>query len=364
MLSIFNLYLARRYIFWFFALVLIVGCVIGLVENIELLRKTMSKPDVTFSSIMQLTVLKIPGHIQSFFPFLCMLSAQITLWRLNNDQEIVAIRSVGMSVFQIISGLLVCVFMLGIFQLFVLNPIAAIMHKRSINIEKILFKNKADDSQLFISDGEIWLREKIDETSRHIHVEKYNIEQNIFQNIHIFEIDQQGLLIKRLIAEKGTLKDKAWFFEHVQSYSKNQEEGIYQNLSIPTDLSIQQIQESNAPPETLSIFSLFDFIKNLSKSGLSSLKYELYAYSLIAKLPLSMALIVLAAVFCLHPTRYKKTGILILLGVLTGFSLHFITDVIHALGLAQKIPLLLAVFAPTLITSFLSFGLILHIEQD
>jgi lipopolysaccharide export system permease protein len=53
---------------------------------------------------------------------------------------------------------------------------------------------------------------------------------------------------------------------------------------------------------------------------------------------------------------------LITFGILSGFVIHFSSDVIYALGLAGKIPILLAAWIPTLVTLMLSISFLLHQE--
>lgn len=364
MFSTFNVYLARRFLFWIAILMLGITAFISLFEFIEFLRRAMTKPHIGLSTLLELTFLKVPGHIQNFFPFICLLTAQITFWRLNHDQEIIAIRSVGVSVFQLLQPMLISIFMLGIIMITIINPLACVMERRSIAIENTYFKSKSKGDLLFVSSGGLWLRETAEDNVRILKIEKFNIEQKEFSSIHVFEMDEVGLLKARYFAKSGWIDDGKWHLKDVKmakhhSIDFNECKECY----LHTNLSLQKIQESNAPPETISLFSLPGFIKNMDVSGLSTIRYELHLYSVISKIPLGMALILLAAAFCLHPVRYKNVGTLVLFGVITGFTLHFLADIIHALGLAQKIPVLMAAFMPTIITFFLSLGLILHVEQ-
>ncbi|CAO4835275.1 MAG: Lipopolysaccharide export system permease protein LptG [Holosporales bacterium] len=364
MFSTFNFYLARRFLFWVAVLVLAIGALISLFEFIELLRRAMSKPNIGLSTLIELTFLKVPGHIQNFFPFICLLTAQITFWRLNQDQEIIAIRSLGVSVFQLLQPILLSIMMLGTIMMIIINPLASVMERRCIAIENMYFKNKADGDLLFVSSGELWLRENVGDHARIFKIEKFNIEQKEFRSIQVFEMDETGLLVNRYIAERGIIEDKNWILKDIKMVKdRSIDFSACEECHLTTNLSLQKIQESNAPPETISFFSLPGFIKNMHLSGLSTIRYELHWYNVISKIPLAMALILLAAAFCLHPVRYKKVGTLVLFGVITGFTLHFLADIIHALGLAQKIPVLMAAFMPTFITLFLSLGLILHVEQ-
>ena len=50
-------------------------------------------------------------------------------------------------------------------------------------------------------------------------------------------------------------------------------------------------------------------------------------------------------------------------GVLTGFLLHFLSDVIFALGLSASIPIPLAAWTPTGVCLLLGASILLHAED-
>lgn len=361
--STLSLYIIRRYFFWTLLVFSFVILAIGLFEFIELLRRSMSKMDVRLLDILGLTALKIPLHIQLFFPFACMVVSKITLWKLNQTQEIIAARSLGLSTFQIIKTLLFSVFILSIFNLSVLNPLSAIMQKKAEIVESKVFNKSHVHSQFALNDSGLWLREKIEERHRTIYIKRYNIETNDFKDIHIFETDYRGVLLNHYVAESASISKKEFLLNHVFFQNHMQEETKLEICRLNTSLSMSMIEENNAKPETISFWYLPAFIGYLYQSGLSTVKYELHWYAQLSKIFQSLALVLLAAAFCMHPTRYQQTSVLILIGLITGFTLHFLTDIIHAFGLSHKIPIMLAAFSPSILTFCVSLGLFMHVER-
>ena len=51
-------------------------------------------------------------------------------------------------------------------------------------------------------------------------------------------------------------------------------------------------------------------------------------------------------------------------GISTGFIVYFLSQVIYAFGINSYIPMILAVWAPTLIITMISASLLLHIEGN
>ncbi len=73
--------------------------------------------------------------------------------------------------------------------------------------------------------------------------------------------------------------------------------------------------------------------------------------------------VLVAAVFSLRLPRHGKLGILLVAGLLTGFLLHFFTDIIFALGAAGTLPIWLAAWAPAFAISMVGAAMLLHLED-
>src|SRR5690606_783049 len=105
------------------------------------------------------------------------------------------------------------------------------------------------------------------------------------------------------------------------------------------------------------------FIKLLETSGFSAHRHRLYWYTLMAQPLLLGALVLIAATFALRPTRRGGTSWLIMGGVLAGFLLHFLSDVVFALGLAGNIPIVLAAWTPAGVCLLIGASILLHAED-
>ena len=130
-----------------------------------------------------------------------------------------------------------------------------------------------------------------------------------------------------------------------------------------SDLSFEKILNSDLDPKFISFWKLPDYIALLERSGLSTLSHRMYWHSLLAKIGFMISLVFLAAAFTQRPVRQGYTTFLIIMGLSTGLVLHFIGDIIYALGQAERLPVLVAAWPPTIIVMLLSITLILHLEE-
>ncbi len=132
---------------------------------------------------------------------------------------------------------------------------------------------------------------------------------------------------------------------------------------MPTQLTLDQIQDSFSAPATFSFWQLPGFISVLEKAGFSALKHRLHFHSLMAMPLLLGGMLLLAAVFALRPPRRGRTGIMIVIGLVAGFMLYFMTNIIYALGAAGDLPIVLAAWAPSLIVVMTAGAVLLHLED-
>ena len=128
-------------------------------------------------------------------------------------------------------------------------------------------------------------------------------------------------------------------------------------------MTISQIQESFAPPETMSFWDLPGFIETLEAAGFSAVKHRIHWQSILATPMLLCAMVLIAATFSLRLTRRGGTGLLVLGGMFAGFLLFFLTDVVLALGMSGSIPVILAAWAPAGVFTLLGLAMLLHLED-
>jgi lipopolysaccharide export system permease protein len=80
--------------------------------------------------------------------------------------------------------------------------------------------------------------------------------------------------------------------------------------------------------------------------------------------PLMMvAMVFIAAPLSLRHGRRGGAIYIIAGGVLTGFVLHFMSDLVSAFGLSDRIPVVLAAWTPATVASLLGAAFLLHLED-
>ncbi len=357
-------YMMRHFLMSFFAVLLILLALTFLFDFIELMRRTASRPNVSLEYVIEMTALKLPAMVHVLLPFVVLISSLLVFWRLTKSHELIIIRAAGVSVWQFIAPLLITTFIIGVINITVFNPLAAATYKNYERLEDRFGMSSANP--LNISNQGLWLKETRDNTQYTIHAGKIKQTDKSLQmeDMSIFETDKDDRFQRRIEAGKGILKDHKFYLENTWIMEVGKAAVFKDKLEIETILSLNKIQDNFSSPETVSFWTLPDFIKFFEQTGFSPLKHQLHWHSLVASPLFLCAMVLIAAVFSLR-TNQRQGGILIqtALGISVGFGLFFLSKISYALGASASIPLFLAVWSPALIAIPLCLFVLLHRED-
>lgn len=356
-----SLYLGRRFLSGFFlVLVTIIGIVL-LFDFVELTRKGISR-DVPIAIIIQMAILRLPNMLQQILPFAVLLGGILTFTKLTRTSELVVTRSAGVSAWQFLMPAFIISIMIGVFSMAVFNPLSAIMLSKFEQVEAKYFKGTT--SMLSVSSTGLWLRQKNDSGGKTIiNALRVSNENMNMYDVTIFMFDRQDKFIQRIDADSMQLMDGYWQIKNAILTVPGSPAGEKRDYSLKTNLSKDQIQESFAPPETMSFWSLPGFIKNLNDAGFSALRHTLYWHSVLSTPFLLCAMVFFAAAFSLRLPRQGKIGIMISGGIFSGFLIYFISYLVSAIGLSGSIPIVMAAWAPVGISILLGSAIMLHLED-
>jgi len=357
------------YIGWHFlialgAVLLIAMGLIILFDMIELLRRSVTNENIGMSLLLGMAFLKLPHTLQDALPFAVMLGMMFALYRLARNHELVVIRSAGVSVWQFLAPTLILTAVLGVLNLTIVHPFSASLYETYERLEDEIILRQ--ESPLNISQGGLWMRENQDglQTVVHSHYVKRENTILVMEGISIFEMKTGSRFQRRFEAETGRLQEGTFILETAWEIVPNKQSVLHRVFSLPTSITITQIQESFASPETISFWELPQFIQFSQEAGFSALPHRLYWHSLLASPFMLIAMILVASSFYLTTNNrlggWTTRGIA---GIAAGFMLYFFTRVTYALGLSATLPLPLAAWAPATVAGLLGLSYLLHRED-
>lgn len=339
---------------------------IFLIDLVELLRRAAGRElAVPFATVLEMTILKTPQTSIILMPYAVMIGMMLSLARLTRSSELIVARAAGISVWQFLAPGIMLMMGLGVFFLSIITPISATMLSRYERLEAKVLTGQA--SLLSVSSSGLWLRQQ-ERTSAEVgeyivHALRVSEQGERLWEVTVFVFDRQGIFLRRLDAGEALLVEGEWQLRNARLSIPGKPPQQLDTIRLPTALTVTQIQDSFASPETLSFWQLPAFIQTLESAGFSAMRHRLYFHQLLSTPLLLASMVLLAALFSMRLPRRGGVLLLVVSGLMTGFGLLFVTDIIHALGLSGTLPLALSAWMPPLACALSGLALLLHLED-
>lgn len=361
---ILSYYIARNFFINFLIIFFSLMFIIYLIETIELLRRGASEEGVTLGLILEMGLFKLPFMAQQTFPFAVLFGGMVAFWRLTRSRELVVARAAGVSAWQFLFPVLLLSFALGIFKIMAFNPLASALLAKYDRLNATHLKGQT--SLLAISKTGLWLRQASGKKRAVVHAKKVSLAGKTLElrTVSIFIFSEKETYNGRITARTAQLEDGFW---HLRDAFIHKPENPVAKFAkedwFETDLTLNNIQDSFASPESMSFWDLPGFISNLDRAGFSALRHRLYWHTLLAAPLLLCSMVLIAATFTLRPSQRGGTAFIVIGGILTGFVLFFFSDLMFALGLRDTIPVVLAAWTPSGVCALLGLAMVFHLED-
>lgn len=361
MFKIIDLYITKNFLHTFLYLSALICSIIYIFDTIELLRISSSK-NIAFSTLLLMGILKLPMHLQKIFAFLILISSLTTFVKMNKSNELAILKVSGYSIWRIMRAPIIASFVLGILCMTLLNPLSSWTFHKYQKLEAINFKGIK--SNIALGQNGLWIKQAHNgKTDSIVHALRISIDLKQLFDVTFYFFDDNNKFLYRLDTDIASLKDHSWHIEKAEKISDQLPSEHIENLTIKTNLSFEQIQESLIPPETISFWELPHFINIAQNSGLSAVKHILYLYKLIALPFLCIATMLLGISFSEHSSRFSQLHKQIPACLFIGFIMYFISDFMFALAVSGKINCIASVIAPIAIILAIAIYILLHNEE-
>lgn len=354
-------YFGRQFASWVLGTLGAILSIVYLLDFVELMRRGSTKAAATIGLMAEMAILKLPQMAEQILPFAVLIGGMFAFSRMTRTHELVVARAAGVSVWQFLLPALVVALALGTLKITLFNPIASAMTSKYETLESKVLKNRSN--LLSLSAGGLWVREKTATGHSILHAEGVQEDDMTFNGISVLLFDPEGRFAGRIDAEKARLQSGFWELVEATEMSMSGAPTPHATFQFDTQLTLDNIQDSFASPQTISFWDLPKFIEILEKAGFSSTRHKLHWHSLLATPLLLCAMVLIAATFSLR--LFRRGGLMIRAvgGLFFGFLLYFLSDLVFALGLSGRIPEELAAWSPATVTTLLGLASLLHLED-
>lgn len=361
-----DLYFAKRFVMSFCLVFGVFFGIVLLIDMVEQMRR-FDSDTVGMVEAFQLALLKSPATMYRMLPLLVVLATIVLFLGLARSSEMVVTRASGRSAIRSLAAPVATALFFGVLGVAALNPIVAATSKE--------YERKADlyatgtSNVLSVSDEGLWLRQSGGSGQVVIHADRSNLDGTQFYGVTFYGFDPAGRVLFRMEAQEAILGEGAWMLSDAKQWrfedGFNAEGGSqrHDRLALASDLTQDQIRDSFGAPGAIPIWQLPRFIQQLQQAGFSARQHRVWMQMELANPVLLAAMVLIGAGFTMRHTRFGRTGLMVLLAVLTGFMIYFLRNFAQVLGENGQIPILVAAWAPPLAGIFMSLGLLFHMED-
>ncbi|WP_043338613.1 LPS export ABC transporter permease LptG [Belnapia moabensis] len=363
-------YVARRFFGATLAMLTGLTLLVSLFDFIELLRRAATRPDAGFALVATIAGLRLPFVALQILPFAILLGGLLAFWRLTRSSELVVARAAGISAWGFLSGPVAVALLFGGLGTAAISPLSSVMLARAERMDFAYLRSSAGITAL--AGGRLWLRQAdrgIEEqgvailSGRPVSDREAAREGFSMTDVSLWRLSADDRPLARIESPRARLLAGRWVLEDAVTFNADRSAGPKQELSFPTELTPERIENSFASPDTLSVWALPGFIAVLEGAGFSAVRHRLHFQSLLSLPLLAAAMALLAASFSMRSSRRGGVAQMIGAGVAAGFMLFVLDKIANEFGEAGTLPVSIAAWAPTMAGLLLALALLLHLED-
>lgn len=354
-------YFAGRFLVAAIGVFVSIFVLLVLVDYIEMVRRTSGLASASALVVAQTSLFRVPQLLEKLTPFCVLIGGMTCYLALSRRLELVVARAAGVSAWQFITPALVSALLLGVAATTIYNPLSANLRELSKQMEAELFGN-ASGGGLQDATG-FWINQVTDEGQAIINAARSEQQGARLTGMSIFRFDSNFQFKERIEAREATLEDGYWLFKSVRRFPLEQPPVDQDTLKLKTALTMAQVRNNFATPETVSFWQLPSYIRASQSSGFATAGYRLQYQKLLAQPFLLAAMVMLAASVSLRFFRFGGVQKMVLSGVGAGFLLYVLSKVTEDLSKAELMHPIAAAWLPVCVGGLTGFMALLYQED-
>jgi lipopolysaccharide export system permease protein len=334
----------------------------AMIDYLELLRRASDWPKATTLLLAEISAFRVPQLSERILPFAVLVGGMSCYLTLSRRLELVVARAAGVSAWQFVAPSMIVAFVFGVAATTLYNPLAAVMHERSKRLESEMM-GEVPASALQESVGGFWVRKRSDDGADIINATSSREQGSRLGGVSVYAFDGDGNFKNRIEAKSATLNDGYWQLEEARIYAGGKPPVTENSYRLPTTLTLEQVRESFATPETVPFWKLRSYIELADRAGLSGAGYRLQYQQLLSRPFLLTAMVLLAASVSLRLFRFGGVQKMVLSGIAAGFTLFVLSKFTEDMSKADLLSPVLAAWIPVVVGGLTGFVVLLHQED-
>lgn len=354
-MSIIDRYITREVLQYF---CIILATIIGIYLVVDFFDETdvFLESGLSFPKAFFYFISKMP--IAQFIPVSVLLSILVALGLMNKNNEIVALKSGGVSIYYLLKPILVVGVIFFLVIIFLSEVVVPITKSRA---EKIWAQESRKKSSATLKEKDIWIK-----GYRLIaHIGYFNSSDKTINGITLNFFDEKFRVIRRLDVGKGVFKDDKWLLYDIVEQRLDKNNGgifFHKILTEKLDFSPEELGTVAVKSEAMNVTELYDYIKRIESDGYDATKYRVDFYAKIAFPFVCIIMCIVGTGIALRVKAKESLPVSIVYGIGTIFFYWIFYSLCLSLGEGGALNPIFAALVPNLI--FLCFGVFTLINAE
>ncbi len=298
--------------------------------------------------------LKVPYYFNLILPLAFLISILILLIMMIRSNEMIVVRTSGISTALIMKPLVSLAMVLIVFSFALSEWVIPAGLSSSEYIYRVRIKK--EEPYVFFKNDRIWFKR----SNTICNIDFFDVKRDQIKGLTVIELSESYNIIKRIDAKEGIWKDGSWVFTNVVERTFDVD-GIksmktYQRLNniIQEPPSVFKVADKN--PEEMSYKELSRYIKRLQTDGHDIRRYRVDLYDKVSFPFINLIMVFAAFSVGLRYTKTKHISKGIFSGMLVGAFYWVFHSVALSFGYSEIFPPLFAAWFSNFL--FFSVGII------
>jgi lipopolysaccharide export system permease protein len=345
-----------RYVLLVLTVVVAIYVAVDFFERID----NFIESGVPFPRAVVYFTFKIPFIIAQILPVCVLLSVLIVFGLMAKNNEILALKSSGVSIWQLLKPVLLVGIAFSIFLFFFSEAVVPITSGKANNI---WLREVRGRSAVISKEKNVWLRD----TRLITYIKFYDKTDETIYGLTLHYFDKDFRLVRRLDAKKGVFRGGKWLLYEIMDQKLDKATGNYditirkqgpESLSLAPENLTTVIKKS----EEMNFKELLEYARKIESEGYDATPYRVDLHAKTAFPFVCFILCLAGAGIALK--RKTKDGMAT--GIAYGIGIAFLYWIFHSfcisLGYGERLPPPIAAWSANLL--FLCFGIINMLKTE
>ena len=314
--------------------------------------------DVNTYFPLYLSLLNSLSLIFEMFPFIFLISTQFFFINFFKNNELDIFKYSGLKNFSIIKILSFLTFFMGLLIIIFFYNLSSTFKNFYLELKS----NYTSDNKYLavITNNGLWIKDKID--GKILIINSNKIKPNYLIETFISEFDDNFEILRNIKSNKINIKNNEWIVEDAKIFIENTTLEKKQ-LKIRSNFNYQRIQSLFSNLSSLSFLELYELKKNYKLLGYSTVEVDVQINKLISFPFYFLLMTILSSIIMFNSKNLKSVGVKISMGLFLSVIIYYVNNFFYVLGNTERISLLVSIWIPLIILSFVNLAMLRGINE-